>query len=304
MKPTIKISAPIHLMIESFHKWDWKNKEWSCIARLNKNLEVVDCHFPKQKNSMALTTMTDIQDILPSIIDKDIDNYHEYCVWMHSHNTMKCFWSGTDYEQMKSFHTDWWCKYMFHIVTSTWWWSNWPFNWVYYHCTLTIQRWNDIEKIDLPVIFDESSLFEPDPATVQDYLSALNDTSYLEWNEISYYISPEEVAAMTDQWTEADVKQELVRPMYSEYIDQKKKELKDKEEVTLPHYNWYYANNYTSWKGNGKKKKSDRYSAYGQIDDSDYNNWCRMNRESDDLDFDDDGLFRPYSNWFWYNWTA
>jgi hypothetical protein len=42
---------------------------------------------------------------------------------------------------------------------------------------------------------------------------------------------------MTDQWTEADVKQELVRPMYSEYIDQKKKELKDKEEVTLPHYN-------------------------------------------------------------------
>jgi hypothetical protein len=77
-----------------------------------------DLCVPKQTNSSCATDVEadDFMDLAQELHEKgeDLANWN---LWIHSHNTMRAFWSTTDTDQMEDF-----CKgrdYMLHLVISS-----------------------------------------------------------------------------------------------------------------------------------------------------------------------------------------
>jgi len=75
-------------------------EEWQCLAEVTAigqhEYRIDNLRFPKQENSPHLTD-TDEEDYDNILIQ--MDDTKGFC-WIHSHNTMEVFWSGTDYAQM------------------------------------------------------------------------------------------------------------------------------------------------------------------------------------------------------------
>lgn len=116
-----KMSAYMHELIKRIHA-TYPNQEWSGIARAEKKdwyYLVSDILFGDQENSWTLTTISEkgMWQILEQMVEKAPEHMSEYCVWLHSHHSMRCFWSGTDEAQKQSFNNDD-RKHFFHIVTN------------------------------------------------------------------------------------------------------------------------------------------------------------------------------------------
>lgn len=120
-----KILVPHHVnvLVRQLHA-DFPNKEWSAIGKLEKDEEnkqyiLTDIAFGEQHNSASLTEFTEewYDSVIEWIVENDMENMHCWNCWIHSHNSMWLFWSGTD-DECKQSYDDWEITHMFHIVTN------------------------------------------------------------------------------------------------------------------------------------------------------------------------------------------
>lgn len=97
--------------------------EWTLFGKTEYNAEhkifqLVDVYLPKQENTQAHTEVEEdaIFEMIEDLSNRgeDLSNWN---LWIHSHNTMGAFWSGTDYAQMDTFgNMD--MPFMFSLVVS------------------------------------------------------------------------------------------------------------------------------------------------------------------------------------------
>lgn len=108
--PTLFIGLELYIAISKLCK---ENRlEWSLFGKTRKrpsgDYELVDLKIPKQKNTSASTEMTEegLEELFDEISEDMFDpnpDAPRWNVWIHSHNVMGCFWSGTDHNQMDEF---------------------------------------------------------------------------------------------------------------------------------------------------------------------------------------------------------
>jgi hypothetical protein len=90
-----------------------KPLEWTAFGEIEEIREdgvqyfiLKDIAFPKQENSGAATELTgDSYADFGATLHREKKDSSKYRLWIHSHNTMAAFWSGTDTDQMESFIT-------------------------------------------------------------------------------------------------------------------------------------------------------------------------------------------------------
>lgn len=79
--------------------------EWTMCGKVERTEDglyrLVDLKIPKQSNSGASTEVE--QGDWADMLSEEFDDLDKWIVWIHSHNTMGCFWSNTDYAQMGRF---------------------------------------------------------------------------------------------------------------------------------------------------------------------------------------------------------
>lgn len=168
-KPIVYIPSPVYNNIVTLWK-RWAHCEWSLIAKVwtyNNKLIVKDFFIPAQENDATNTEMFDIQGSLITYLQskqdmaKELGELNQWRCWIHSHNTMQPFWSGTDHDTKKELSED-----IFYDETQDIWrslsiviWS-----WEKFHATIdTVTEWyrmsNDVDvmklDIDVKTINDE-----------------------------------------------------------------------------------------------------------------------------------------------------
>ncbi len=85
----------------------------------NGAIHLIDIRVPEQVSSGADTEISPdaLEKFMEELINDD-ENPKDWNMWIHSHNTMGAFWSGTDTTQMNSFNTGG-PDYFAHMVVST-----------------------------------------------------------------------------------------------------------------------------------------------------------------------------------------
>jgi len=151
----IIVSWQIHELITRLHS-EYPNTERSGMARVvkqNWEYTVTDIHFPEQKNSTWNTEMT--KAWLDKFAEQLIENVAEdpHAIWefncrLHSHHSMRTFWSWTD-EEAKNWFNDWSMPHLWSIVTAYK--TDWTID---YKCALNVFKPMNIE-FDVPVEVEE-----------------------------------------------------------------------------------------------------------------------------------------------------
>lgn len=97
--------------------------EWTLFGKSEMvepgHFRLLDFRIPKQTNGPASTEID--QEVYADFYAKlweDGENTGDWNIWIHSHNTMGCFWSATDYAQMENFGEEG-APYLLSIVVST-----------------------------------------------------------------------------------------------------------------------------------------------------------------------------------------
>lgn len=133
------ITHHLNEYIAQLHK-GWKHKERSWLVKVKKHwvdLIAYDIRHPKQKNSPAYTEFSNnpIDDLVAA---GRLDEIEEFGIRLHSHNSMRAFWSGKDDQTRAEFET-WGVESFVSLVTSM---TDGPQkigkNW--YHCTLDVYK--------------------------------------------------------------------------------------------------------------------------------------------------------------------
>lgn len=265
-------------------------------------MQVIDVFFPKQKNSQASTEMTDYQEIFDFIMTQPDDQIQEWCLWLHSHNTMKTFWSWVDTTQMKSFWTDWYCKHMFHIVTSTNTTDNDVVLGMSFLWALTMHAWPETFLYTVPVEYFDDVWTD---WYIQEWIDAYNaeiDEKNQKIIDAIQPIDPETLAYFTEnaqdivtqsspklhQHIETLSEKDLLSIAYDvrkEWIDSKTSQLLEKDiKVVYNWYNYWWRNWWDPYRQNTKSSKKKNNQQWG-IFSGKANGWG---------DDDDDDEYYPY----------
>ena len=122
--------------------------EWTMFGKTERredgNFQLVSFKVPKQINGGSSTEVEeeDMMDMVGELIEAG-ENPKDWNVWLHSHHTMGCFWSGTDLAQINGFEKLK-VKFFLSIVCS----SNWS-------------REHSLEKRDGACLFANLAVFDP-----------------------------------------------------------------------------------------------------------------------------------------------
>ena len=105
----MKIIVPKPVMMAMNALVAANEREFTLIGRTERvedgGVRLLEFKIPKQESTTASTEVSgdDMQELMLSLPQEQVDN-GEWNMWIHSHNTMQAFWSGTDDEQMDGFN--------------------------------------------------------------------------------------------------------------------------------------------------------------------------------------------------------
>ncbi len=123
-KPKIALVLPLKLKNVLDHLARIKPKEWTAFGKLEPYpweegtaYRLTDIDFPKQTNASSSTDVIseDFATFAEQLRSRK-EPLNQWKLWIHSHNTMGAFWSGTDKDQMESFKSG---NFMMSLVVST-----------------------------------------------------------------------------------------------------------------------------------------------------------------------------------------
>lgn len=274
------LSYNVNELIRAIHKDKRRStKEWSWLCKaelINGDYHVTDIFFPTQKNQTAYTEFTKepLDELASYLFKKDwnLDSYGKYCVWLHSHQKMSAFWSGTDYNTRKSFK-DRWSEGFISLVTSQ---TSGSSNcrWVFYHATLDVYSPVEFDiDIDVEVWLPCTQLEERETEEYLEHLESLkkfeesieNLKNNMEVVKNNYWLTDEQIEKIIDtappvfRWSQT-------KTFYTEpesirlNKDEKIQELYEAEEVTYTYQSqstlWRRVN--WVWFANNEEDKNDR----------------------------------------------
>lgn len=144
---------------------------------VGEEVQLLDIRVPNQRSSVADTEVSseNLVEFMEKLLE-DGENPKDWNMWIHSHNTMGAFWSGTDTAQMKSFNCG--PDFFFHMVMST----------TGAKGAMTMYKPYDLENIDIPVYVRTLTAEEhPEIFTLQEQIEALTKRR----DELTAAIAPE-----------------------------------------------------------------------------------------------------------------
>ena len=127
------------------------------------NIRVIDIIVPEQESGGAETEVSETNLLATMTALKERrEDIEKWNVWIHSHNTMGAFWSGTDTRQMESFnHGKNGAQFFYHVVVST---EGWKGAYSIYHpFTHTVD--------DIPIKYETAST--PEQTRIQAQIDNL-----------------------------------------------------------------------------------------------------------------------------------
>lgn len=186
---------------------EFPSDEWTMIGKTQYdkgNIRLLDLRAVKQNSTGGTTVMTaDEEYEFIKELKKDHENPKNWNLWMHSHNTMGAFWSGTDTQNFKDWNKG--QDYMVHVVVST----------RGYKGALTQYKPFEITNDDVEIEFEPFILPE-EPREIAE-LKISRKNIYDKWKTVDDKIK---------EWEES------VKAPNARKMEELKKELKDKNIVT------------------------------------------------------------------------
>lgn len=322
-KPNVYIPLKIQDIIEWLRQ-DHAVMEWSVLWRVNNiddKLVVTDIFIPKQKNQSAYTEMDNpSNDLLDFLISNNrINEISEWRLWLHSHQKMTPFWSGTDSNTRRSLCSD----VFYDDNTQMWWtlsiviWTKW---WAAYHWTIDVYKWEKNKWVqysqDINVItwLWDVSWFNISDNEINEYINSL----WLTWYDNSFLnMFPKQIRElMSKSWIESyNNNIEMEKQRYINYKYRLYKTSKDLEEdqklIDLWYMSWtntleFYVEDLKvkekqhiaifdhskKKEENGRKKGGDNYK-YASI----------TRNEIIDFWIEYDFGIQKWTDWAWFEWT-